>query len=31
MHLYYREAKAGEMAFGDSGTQLEKVAIGIGL
>jgi alkylation response protein AidB-like acyl-CoA dehydrogenase len=31
MHLYYRKAKAGEMAFGDSGTQLEKVAIGIGL
>lgn len=31
MHLYYRKAKAGEMAFGDSDHHLEKVARSLGL
>lgn len=31
MHLYYRKAKAGEMAFGDSDHYLEKVAGYLGL
>jgi 3-oxocholest-4-en-26-oyl-CoA dehydrogenase beta subunit len=31
MHLYYRKAKAGEMAFGDSDHHLEKVARELGL
>jgi alkylation response protein AidB-like acyl-CoA dehydrogenase len=31
MHLYYRKAKAGEMAFGDGDYHLEKVARHLGL
>lgn len=31
MHLYYRKAKAGETAFGDSNYHLEKVAKQLGL
>lgn len=31
MHLYYRKAKAGEVAFGDSDYHLEKVAQQLGL
>jgi alkylation response protein AidB-like acyl-CoA dehydrogenase len=31
MHLYYRKAKAGEMAFGDSEYHLEIVAKELGL
>ncbi len=31
MHLYYRKAKAGEMAFGDSDHHLERVARRLGL
>jgi 3-oxocholest-4-en-26-oyl-CoA dehydrogenase beta subunit len=31
MHLYYRKAKAGEMAFGDSDTHLDIVAKELGL
>jgi 3-oxocholest-4-en-26-oyl-CoA dehydrogenase beta subunit len=31
LHLYYRKAKAGEMAFGDSDHHLEKVAREMGL
>ncbi|MCP4665958.1 MAG: acyl-CoA/acyl-ACP dehydrogenase [Deltaproteobacteria bacterium] len=31
MHLYYRKAKAGEVAFGDGGFHLEKVARHLGL
>ena len=31
MHLFYRKAKAGEMAFGDSNYHLEKVAQQLGL
>lgn len=31
LHLYYRKATAGEIAFGDSGHHLEKVAAQLGL
>jgi len=31
MHLYYRKAKAGEMAFGDCNTHLDIVAKELGL
>ena len=31
MHLYYRKAKAGEVAFGDGTFHLEKVAQHLGL
>ncbi len=31
LHLFYRKAKAGEVAFGDSGFHLEKIAVMKGL
>jgi alkylation response protein AidB-like acyl-CoA dehydrogenase len=31
VHLFYRRAKAGEVAFGDTEYHLEKVAQGLGL
>ena len=31
IHLFYRRAKAGEIAFGDGDFHLQKVADGLGL